>query len=67
MAVVRLSRLKVTLLLLKAAFLIASMLCVSDLKKDFVVGVDVVLDAELLSTFPQNWIVLRLEKITQFG
>ena len=27
----------------------------------------VVLDAELLSKFPKNWIVLRLEKITQYG
>ena len=42
-------------------FLIASMQCVSDLKKDFVVVgvvgvvvVVVVLDAELLSTFPRN-------------
>ena len=45
------------------------MLCVSDLKKDFVVvvGVVVVLDAELLSKFPQNWIVLRLDKISQHG
>ena len=44
------------------------MLFVSDLKKDFVVVIVVVvvvvviLDAELLSKFPQNWIVLRLEK-----
>ena len=41
---------------------------VSDLKKDFVIVVVVViLDAELLSTFPQNWIMLGLEKITQYG
>ena len=37
-------------------------LVVSDLKKDFVVVV-VILDAEILSKFPQNWFVLRLEKI----
>ena len=48
------------------------MLFVSDLKKDFVVVivvvvVVVVLDAELLSKFPQNWIKLKLEKITQYG
>ena len=42
------------------------MFCVSDLKKDFVVLV-VISDAELLSKFPQNWIMLRLEKITQYG
>ena len=56
-------------------FLIASMQCVSDLKKDFVVVVvvvalvlvPVILYAELLSKFPQNWIMLRLEKITQYG
>ena len=37
-------------------FLIASMQCVSDLKKEFVVGggVVVVLDSELLSKFPQK-------------
>ena len=41
-------------------FLITSMSCVSDLKKDFVVVVvvvvvgNLVLDAELLSKFPQN-------------
>ena len=45
------------------------MWCVSDLKKDFVVViVVVVLDAELLSKFSQNWIVFRLEKkIAQYG
>ena len=44
------------------------MKCVSDLKKNFVVvGVVVVLDAEILSKFPQNWILLRIEKITQYG
>ena len=47
-------------------FLIASMQCVNDLKKDFVVVV-VVLDAKLLSKFPQNWIMFRLEKIMQYG
>ena len=48
--------------------MIASMKCVSDLKKDFVVVVGgVVLDAELLSKFPQNCIVLRLEIITENG
>ena len=36
---------------------------VSDLKSDFVV---VVLNAEVLSKFSQNWIVLRLENITQY-
>ena len=46
-------------------FFIASMQCVSDLKKEFVV-VLVILDAELLSKFPQNWIVSRLVKITQY-
>ena len=50
--------------------MIASMKCVSDLKKDFVVVIVVVvviLDAELVSKFPQNWIMLRLEKIAQYG
>ena len=37
---------------------------VADLKKDFVV---VVLDAELITKFPQNWIVLRHEKNKQYG
>ena len=32
-----------------------------------VVVVVVVLDAELLSKFSKNWIVLRLEKIMQYG
>ena len=39
----------------------------SDLKNDFVVVVVVVKDAKLLSKFPQNWIVLRLKNITQYG
>ena len=41
----------------------------SDLKKDFVVVVLVVViwDAKLLSKFPQNWIVLRLKKNTHYG
>ena len=45
------------------------MLCECDLKNDFVVGLVVVgvLDAELLSKFPQYWIVLKLEKNTQYG
>ena len=47
-------------------FLIASMQCASDLKKDFVVVVVFILDNELLSKFSQNWIMLRLEKITQY-
>ena len=41
-------------------FLIASIQCVSDLK-------NVILDTDFLSKFPQNWIMLRLEKITQYG
>ena len=41
----------------------------SDLKNDFVVFVlvVVVLGAELLSKFPQNSLMLRLEKIMQHG
>ena len=39
-------------------FSIASMWCLSDFENDFVV-----LYAELLSTFTQNWIVLRLQKL----
>ena len=46
-------------------FFIASIQCVSDFKKDFVVVI--VLDAELLSNISQNWIVIRLEKIAQYG
>ena len=52
-------------------FLIVSMQCVSNLEKDFVVVVVVlvvdILDAELLPKFPQNWILLRLEKNIQYG
>ena len=40
--------------------------CVSDLKKYFVVVVVIISDAELLSKLPQNWIMLRLEKVTKY-
>ena len=52
------------------------MYCVSDLKKYFIVvvvivvvvgGGGVILDAELLSKFPQNRIMLRPVKIRQYG
>ena len=53
--------------ILLISFLIASIKCVSDLKNDFVVVVlvlAVVLGAELLSKFPENWkILLRLKKL----
>ena len=60
---------------LKELFLNASKYCGSVLKNDFVVVVVlflvvlvvVILDAELLSKLPQNWIMLRLEKVTKYG